>query len=229
MSVFDSLKYPKVIYEVNSKLNGNIRVVEVGRTRKILVNNVLQSISETSPSCAKIFLGKAAELIEKEAPNAKRILMLGLGGGTVASILSKKIPEVQITSVEFDPVMIDVGKRFFGLNLIKNHRIIEDDVLRVVVEPEEFDLAPGSFDVLFVDIFVGDQYPDLGKTGNFIAALKRLVTNGGLIVFNRIYTEEHQEDVNNFINQVEEFLGDTKSEVVAGYTNSDNILVYGRV
>ncbi|MBU0535055.1 MAG: methyltransferase domain-containing protein [Patescibacteria group bacterium] len=229
MSVFDSLKYPKVIYEVDSKLNGKIRVIEVGKTRKLIANNVLQSINETSPSCPKIFSGKAAALILREAPNAKRILMLGLGGGTVASILSKKLLEAQIVSVEFDPVMVDVAKKYFGLDSINNHRVIEADALRVVVEPEEFDLAQGSFDVLFVDIFVGDQYPDLGRTGNFIAALKRLVTPGGLIVFNRIYTEEHQEDVNNFVNQVEEFLGDTKSEVVAGYTNSDNILVYGRV
>lgn len=229
MSVFDSLKYPKIIYEVDSKLNGKVRVVEVGKTRKLIANNVLQSVNEASPSCPKIFSGKAAELIVREAPNAKRILMLGLGGGTVASILSKKLPEAQIVSVEFDPVMVDIAKKYFGLDSINNHRVIEADALRVVVEPEEFDLAQGSFDVLFVDIFVGDQYPDLGRTGNFIAALKRLVTSGGLIVFNRIYTEEHQEDVNNFVNQVEEFLGDTKSEVVAGYTNSDNILVYGRV
>jgi len=229
MSVFDSLQYPKIIYETESKLNGKIRVVEVGKTRKLLTNNVLQSISETSPSCPKVFLGKAAELIMREVPNAKRILMLGLGGGTVASILSKKLPEAQIVSVEFDPIMIDIAKKYFGLDSIKNLRVIEADALRVVVEPEEFDLTPSSFDALFVDIFIGDQYPDLGKTGNFIAAIKRLVSPGGLIVFNRIYTEEHQEDVNNFVNQVEEFLGDTKSEVVAGYTNSDNILVYGRV
>jgi spermidine synthase len=229
MGVFESLKYPKVIYEVDSKINGKVRVVDVGRTRKLLANNVLQSISENSPSCPKIFLGKAAELIIKEAPTAKRILMLGLGGGTVANILSKKLPEAQIVSVELDPVMIDVAKKYFGLDSVKNHRVIEADALRVVVEPEEFDLAKGSFDVLYVDIFVGDQYPDLGKTGNFIAAVKRLVTSGGLIIFNRIYTEEHQEDVDDFVHQVETFLGDTKSEVVAGYTNSDNILVYGRV
>lgn len=229
MGVFDSLKYPKIIYEVDSKLNGKVRVVEIGKTRKLIANNVLQSVNETSPSCPKIFSGKAAELIMREAPNAKRILILGLGGGTVASILSKKLPEAQIVSVEFDPVMIGIAKKYFGVDSINNHRIIEADALRVVVEPEEFDLAPSSFDVLFVDIYVGNQYPDLGKTGNFMASLKRLVSSGGLIVFNRIYTEEHQEDVNNFVIQVEEFLGDTKSEVVAGYTNSDNILVYGRV
>lgn len=229
MSIFDSLKYPKIIYEVDSKLNGKIRVVEIGKTRKLLANDILQSINETSPNCPKIFSGKAADLIVREAPNAKRILMLGLGGGTVASILSKKLPEAQMVSVEFDPVMIDVAKKYFGLDSITNHRIIEADALRVVVEPEEFDLTQSSFDVLFIDIFVGDQYPDLGKTGNFIASVKRLVAPGGLIVFNRIYTEEYQEDVNNFVNQVEEFLGDTKSEIVAGYTNSDNILIYGRV
>lgn len=229
MSIFDSLKYPRIIFEANSKYNGQVRVVEVGKTVKVLANDTLQSLNEDSPSCPKMFLGHAAALIKKEAPNAKRILMLGLGGGTVASILSKTIPGVEIVSVEVDPVMIEIAQKFYKVDHIPNHRIIQDDALRVVVEPEEFDIAPSSFDVLFVDIFVGDQYPDLGKTGNFIAAIKRLVTPGGLIVFNRIYTEEHQEDVNNFVTQVEGFLGDTQSEIVAGYTNSDNILIYGRV
>lgn len=229
MTIFDSLKYPKVIYEVESKLNGKVRVVEIGRTRKLIADNVLQSINVASPSCSKLFPGKAAEIILREAPNAKSILLLGLGGGTVATILSKKLPEAKLVSVEFDPVIIDVAKKYFGLDLITNHRVIEADALRVVVEPEEFDLTQSSFDVLFVDIYVGDQYPDLGKTGNFIAAIKRLVTAGGLIIFNRIYTEKHQEEVDDFVHQVEGFLGDTKSEVVAGYTNSDNILIYGRV
>jgi len=84
-------------------------------------------------------------------------------------------------------------------------------------------------DVLIVDIFNGDKFPDLGKTGNFITAIKKLVKPGGFLVFNRIYKEEYQEDVKIFIDNLGNYIKDIESEVVAGYTNSDNIIIFGRV
>ncbi|MFZ2664530.1 MAG: hypothetical protein WAX66_04165 [Patescibacteria group bacterium] len=229
MSIFSGLKIPIVIYETESKLNGNIKVVEVGNTRKILVDDISQSISCNSPSISKLYWGQLVNSLKEKSPEVKNVLILGLGGGTLVHLISRNFPEAKITSVEWDSVMLDIAKRFFDLDSIPNHRVILDDALKVAVEPEEYDIPPSSFDVLIVDISNGDSYPDLGKTGNFIAALKRLVTPGGLIVFNRIYTEGYQDDVNLFIEYVENFLGETESEIVAGYTNSDNILIFGRV
>ncbi len=229
MGVFDGLKIPRVIYETESKLNGNIKVVEVGSTRKILVDNISQSISCNSPSINKLYWGQLVNSLKDKVPTPKNILALGLGGATLAHLISKTFPEVQIISVEYDPVMIDIAKKFFDLDQIPNHRIIQEDAMKVVIEPEEYELSTGSFDVLIVDILNGESYPELGKTGNFIAAVKRLVAPGGLVVFNRIYTEEHQEDVQLFIEYIESFLGETESEIVAGYTNSDNILIFGKV
>ena len=229
MNIFDGLKMPKVILDTESKLNGRIRVVDVGRTRKIIIDNIIQSINPDSPACPKLVWGHLAESLKKRMPNAEKTLILGLGGGTLAHLISRNFPGVEIVSVEWDKTMIDIAKKYFDLDSIPNLRIICDDALRVVVEPEKFDLIPGSFDVLIVDIFNGSKYPDLGKTGNFIAAVKRLVKSGGLLIFNRIYTEEHQEDVNLFINGLDEFFGEIDSEVVAGYTNSDNIIIFGKV
>jgi spermidine synthase len=229
MGVFDGLKIPRIIYETDSKLNGHIRVVEVGSTRKILVDNIAQSISCNSPSIAKLYWGQLADSLKKKTPDIKRVLILGLGGGTLVHLISKNFPNAEIVSVEYDPVMVDISKRYFDLDQVLNHRIIQDDAMKVVIEPEEYDIAPSSFDVLIVDILNGETFPDLGKTGNFIAAIKRLVTSGGYIIFNRIFTEDHQEDVHLFIEYVETFLGETESEIVAGYTNSDNILIFGKV
>lgn len=229
MSVFDGLKIPKIIYETDSKKNGHIRVIEVGSTRKILVNNIIQSLNPDCPSVTKLVWGQITDLLKEKKPYMKRVLILGVGGGTMQHLISRSFPEAEIVSVEWDQIMIDIAKKYFNLDAIPNHRIIIDNALKVVVAPEEFDITLGSFDVVIVDIFNGEEYPDLGKTGNFISAVKSLVTSGGLLVFNRIYTESHQEDVNLFVEEVEKFLGDTESEIVAGYTNSDNILIYGRV
>jgi len=229
MNIFEGLKMPRVIYNVESKLNGRIRVVEVGSTRKIFVGNFIQSINPDSPSCAKLCWGQLVESLRKRVTEMDKVLILGMGGGTIPHLISRNYPNTEIISVEYDEVMIDIAKKFFNIDSIPNHRIINDDALRVVIEPENYEISLGSLDVLIVDIFNGDKFPDLGKTGNFITAIKKLVKPGGFLVFNRIYKEEYQEDVKIFIDNLGNYIKDIESEVVAGYTNSDNIIIFGRV
>ena len=229
MNIFEGLKMPRVIYNVESKLNGRIRVVEVGSTRKIFVGNFIQSINPDSPSCSKLCWGQLVESLKKRVPEMDKVLILGMGGGTISHLISRNYPNTEIISVEYDEVMIDIAKKFFNIDSIPNHRIINDDALRVVIEPENYEISLGSLDVLIVDIFNGDKFPDLGKTGNFITAIKKLVKPGGFLVFNRIYKEEYQEDVKIFIDNLGNYIKDIESEVVAGYTNSDNIIIFGRV
>ena len=228
MNVFDGLKMPKVVYDVESKVNGRIRVVEVGKTRKIIVDNLTQSMNPDSPACSKLIWGKLVDSLKKRLPEIESVLLLGLGGGTMAHLISRNYPEAQIVTVELDKEMINIAKKYFDIDSIPNLRVINEDALKVVVEPGENQILPGTFDVLIVDIYNGGNYPDLGKTGNFIAAVRRLVKSDGLVIFNRIYTKDHQDDVNSFIVGLEEFFGDVESEIVAGYTNSDNIIIFGK-
>lgn len=229
MSVFDGLKMPKIIFETDSELNGRIRIVDVGSTRKMVVGNTIQSINPDSPACPKLYWGQMSDSIKERFTDIQNILILGLGGGTLAHLLSRAYPEVDITSVEYDEVMIKLAKEYFYVDKIPNHRIIHEDALRIVIEPEENDIAPSSLDLLIVDVLNGDKYPDLGKTGNFISAVKRLIRPGGHIVFSRIYTEFFQEEVNIFVDSLENYFSEVETEVVAGYTNSDNLLIFGKV
>lgn len=228
MSVFDGIQIPKVIFETQSKYNGNIQVVQVGSTRKVKADKFEQSVNHTSENAKRLFWGRAAEIIKDEEPTLKNILLLGLGGGTVAHLISESFNQPEIVSVEIDPIMVEVARNYFDLDKIPNHRVIVDDALRVVVEPETYGLAPGYFQAVFVDLFVGEKYPDLGSSGNFISAVKRMATSGGLVVFNRHYTVEHQDEANSFVDSISNFLSGVKCQIVAGHTNSDNILIYGR-
>ena len=229
MSVFDGLKMPKIIYETTSELNGRIRIVDVGSTRKMVVGNTIQSINPDSPACPKLYWGQMSDSIEERFADIQNILILGLGGGTLAHLLSRAYPDVDITSVEYDEVMIQLAREYFYVDKIPNHKIIHEDALRIVVEPEENDITPSSLDLLIVDVLNGDKYPDLGKTGNFISAVKRLIRPGGHVVFSRIYTEFFQEEVNIFVDSLENYFTEVETEVVAGYTNSDNLLIFGKV
>ncbi len=220
---------PKVIYSAQSEINGQVDVIQVGKTRKIKVQNIDQSLNWDAPSASRLVWGRAVDVLEQNEPKLKNILILGLGGATVQHLISRRFPEAFMVSIDIDPVMVDIAKRYFDLDTIPNHKVIVDDACRVIVEPENFDLAKNSFHAAYVDIYVGSNFPELGKSGNFVNAVKGMVMPGGLVIYNRVYTKDHQDEVNIFIDFVEGFLHDVKTVVVAGYTNSDNVLIYGRV
>jgi len=226
---FQGLMSPKVIFSTQSKVNGQVDVVQVGKTRKIKVGGIEQSLNWDAPSTERLVWGRTIDVLEQNESKLKNILVLGLGGATVQHLIARAFPGVHIVSVDIDPVMKDVAQKDFNLDDIPNHDVIIADACRVIVEPENFDLAKKSFQAAYVDIFVGSAFPELGKSGNFVAAIKEMVMPGGLIIFNRLYTRDHQDEVNVFIDFVEGFLHDVQTLVVAGYTNSDNVLIYGRV
>jgi len=228
MNIYSALKIPKVLYQIYSPINGNIQVFEIGSTKKLKVGGIDQSLNWDSPLCEKLVWGKMSELFYKLNPNANSLLVLGLGGGTLQHLISKKMPELYITSIEIDKIMVDVAENYFDLNLLTKHKTIIGDALGVVSNPQDYGLNKGTFDSVIVDILLGDKYPDLGKSGNFIECVKSMVIPGGFVIFNRIYIQSHQYEVDLFIDQVSNFFTDVQTEIVPGYTNSDNLLVYGR-
>ncbi len=222
------LNIPKVIYSTHSDFNGQVDVVKVGDTKKIKVDGIEQSISWNSQNAKRLVWGKTLEVLKQNEPKLKNILILGLGGGTVQHLISRELPEAYMVSVDIDPVMYDIAKKYFEIDTLERHRVIIADACRVIVDPENYELAKGSFQAAFVDIYIGEKFPELGKSGNFISAVKDMLIPGGLLIINRIYTKHHQDEVNDFINFVEIYLHDVQTYVVAGYTNSDNVLIYGR-
>lgn len=230
MSVFDGIKLPEVIYESSSEYNDSIQVLKVNDVLKLSVDNFVQSLSKNSKSARRLCWGQAVEIIEKETTDVEMnsILVLGMGGATMQHMLREVFPKAHLVSVEIDPEIVNIARKFFDLDSLENHEVIVEDALRFVVEPEEHGIEQQSFDVVVVDTVFGDEFPDLGKSGNFLAAVKKMLIPGGLILFNRMYLDEHQESANTFVEYVENFFQDVETKVVAGYTNSDNILIYGR-
>ncbi len=228
MSVFDGITLPNVVYKAKSKYNDSIEVVDHAGTRKLVVNHHTQSINADSPLAEKMVWGRTVKLLKEEEPDLQTILVLGMGGGTMQHMLAKEFSGVVIVSVDIDDVIVEIAKKFFSVSSIPNHFIIADDACRVIIEPDKFNLKHNSFQVVVVDIFIGDEYPDLGKSGNFLAHIAKMVVQGGLVIVNRVYLEDHQEDVHNFIDSLEFYLKDIKTIIVPGKTNSDNMLIYGR-
>jgi len=237
MSIFSGVLPPEVLFETSSQYNEKIRVLKSGEVLKLSVNNFVQSLSKNSKNAGKLCWGETVNVIksefntetEEDAKNTpKNILILGLGGGTMQHFIHEAYPEANMVSVEIDSVIADIAYKYFDLGSIGNHQVIVEDAFRFVVEPESYGINKQNFDVIIVDTVFGDDFPSLAASGNFLSAVKDLALPRGLVIFNRMYMEDYQENVNSFKNFIEGFFDDVKTKIVAGYTNSDNILIYGR-
>ncbi len=226
MTVFEGLALPKVVHETDSPLNGHMMVIDVGKVRKLSVNGVIQSVNHASSMSKRQYWGRAIEGYKELFPELSNIMVLGLGGGTFTHLLAQSFPNIQIIAVEFDPEMVRVAEEYFDLKQVPNLHVIVGDALKVLSSPEAYKITDGSFDSIFVDIYVGDKYPELGETGTFISGLKKVVKPGGWVVFNRLYWSYHQDDVNAFIEDLQMYFHEIKSIIVAGKTNSDNVLIF---
>ncbi len=108
----------------------------------------------------------------------KRVLVVGLGGGTIPGFLHKHFPNMQIDVVDIDPVVVEAAKEFFGFR--------EDDSMRAYVEDGRPFIArsPGRYDVIFLDAFGSDNIPYALATREFLQLVRRALTPGGVAVAN---------------------------------------------
>ncbi len=173
----------KILEERKSRYNGNVKVVRgLGFGTYIQVNNLTQS-------------GGVVESIWRETlknlktKKLKNCLILGLGGGTVAKLIRKYWPESEITGVEIDPMMIELGKKYLGLN---NTKVIIQDAYEFIKKNKE------KYDLVIVDLYIGDEFPEKFEKEEFLNKL----TKNELVIFNRLYFGEKRKEAVKFGNKL---------------------------
>lgn len=171
----------------NSPLLGNIEVWQKYNGEKLLtINAYAQGVSAEKESIKKSYWFAIAQLTAKFCQNKKdpQILMLGLGAGTVSNLIAKLNPQIFQTLVEFDEFIIAACQKYFGLNKLPNHQLIQADAYKLMDKKDPFGK---KFDVMIVDIFTGKPpYVSLkSNQPNFIEKLFPSLKKDGMIIFNR--------------------------------------------
>jgi SAM-dependent methyltransferase len=120
----------------------------------------------------------AAPLLLLPRQCRKRVLILGLGGGSAARIVRALAPKAQITGVELDKEVVKAAKRWFDLDRL-GVDVVCDDALRYLARSRR------QFDVIFEDIFVGSgrrvHKPDWLPVPGHTLAARRLGPRGVLV------------------------------------------------
>ncbi|MEA2020557.1 MAG: hypothetical protein U9M98_02455 [Patescibacteria group bacterium] len=226
MSLLKSI-FPQVLFREKSPIYGTVEVVQAGSERQLLVNGVRQSVDKNASNIGQRYWSRVVDIAyEYQGKRLEKFLILGLGGGTVAHFICKKFPNSRIDGVELDPVVLEVGERFFGLAEVPGLHIVQGDAFDVVDNPDRYELSFSSYDLIFVDVFQGGNFPDKFKKIEFFEKTKKLLSSGGLVVYNQTTRSSVDKSLKSFEKGVSKVFVPIKKQEVGASLGFSNFLFF---
>ena len=194
----DFLTGIKVIEEVESPINGKLTV-----TQDLFWGISIKGggLAQSGGIAKKVWLHTLKKLKKRGELEVKNCLILGVGGGGIVELVNGYWPGTKIVGVDIDPVMVDLGRKYLGLDQIATEIVIkiEDGYKFAQRQARE----NKRYDLVCVDIYVGDEVPEKFETDKFINYVKRLLTKRGIAVFNRLYYDEKKDLAHKFEKKLE--------------------------
>ena len=113
-------------------------------------------------------------------PDPKRVLVLGLGGGSVVKRMWRDYPEARVDAVELDTAVVEIAREYFA--------VPDDERIRVFTgDGREFlESATDLYDLIVVDAFDDDEVPHRLVTEEFMRLARDCLTEGGVLTYNLI-------------------------------------------
>lgn len=176
---------PHVTYKKRSPYNRDIRVIHERGSYKLLVNGSRQS-GEYIKTLWQYALGEFHVI---PSPDIKRILVLGVAGGTVIHLLHAMYPDAVIDGVDIDPEMLDVGKKYFSLDSVKGLTLTLRDAKDYVRESIQ---KKQLWDMIVVDLYVGASIPAFVGEVQFLHDLKKILSPHGIVLVNYLREFEYE-------------------------------------
>lgn len=158
-----------------------IRVEEDGDARHIYFDRTLQSsMNLKDPTALRLVYSRYTSLGFTFRPDAKKMLIIGLGGGSIPKKLEKEFPHLEMDVVEIDPEVIKIAKDHFNVKESKNLRLHAQDGRLFLAR------SPHQYDIILMDAYYSDAMPFHLATKEFFELAQRKLTPNGIIVANLI-------------------------------------------
>ena len=169
------------IYETESAYN-YIQVLELNGTRYLRLNDGQGIHSEYNPQRLEYggpwqqFLVGPFFYANRRPENIRRIAIIGLAAGTTARQAAAVFPNVVIDGFEIDPKIVDVGRKYFDMNMPNLNVIIQDGRWGLMSTLEKYDL-------ICVDAYRPPYIPPHLTTQEFFQiAADHLKPDGSLVI-----------------------------------------------
>lgn len=175
---------PTQIARFSSQFNKKIKITEHLGKKTLYVENAEQSGGTITGMWEKTI----RKMKQCNNETMQQCLILGLGGGTLIKILKKSYPEIEITVIEIDPVMIKIAKDYFGIKSNPFLKIINEDAFKWVNNSKS-----SKFDLIIFDLYLGTKNPVKAAYKVFLRDLKNLLEPNGFILYNRHFQNDPQD------------------------------------
>ena len=113
--------------------------------------------------------------------NPRKILLVGLGGGSIPMALSELYPDAIIDIVELDPAVVSVAHEYFHFHETENMSVNVADA-RVFIK--RAGIQGKRYDLILLDAFNGEYIPEHLMTREFLQETKQLMPEDGVLVAN---------------------------------------------
>jgi predicted membrane-bound spermidine synthase len=135
-------------------------------------------VNLADPDDLPLLYNRTFSLAAVYPPQIKRVLVLGLGGGSIPVYLHRFLPEAAIDVVEIDPGIIGVAKKYFGMRETSRLHLIESDGRVFLNRHRE------PYDIIMVDVFSGSYIPFHMMTKEFYQLLRSRLNPHGVAAMN---------------------------------------------
>ncbi|MFZ6184705.1 spermidine synthase [Nannocystis pusilla] len=193
----------KILAEVTSPYS-KIRVQQTGTKRSLgfirkrgdeFVQTIVDLADPDAPAHSYVE-SMTAPFMVLEDP--RRLLVVGLGGGTMIRYLHSRVPAAQIDAVEIDPEVVRLAGEWFGVVPGPRLRIFTDDAVRFIAGEGE------SYDVIWLDAFLDPGAPGTDNSGvpeelrglGFLRRVEARLNPGGVAAFNIHHLTGYDAHVN---------------------------------
>jgi spermidine synthase len=148
------------------------------RTLEFLPGDVQSEMRLARPDALVLAYARAMMCFALFVPRPRHIVMVGLGGGSLAKFCYRHFPGARITVLELRADVIALREQF---------HVPPDDARFNVIHADAADYIgrlPASADVLLVDGFDADGLPAALSSDAFYANCRRTLRDGGVLVAN---------------------------------------------
>ncbi len=123
----------------------------------------------------------------------RRVAIVGLAGGTAARQAAAFFPGVQVDGWEVDPAVVEVGRRFFGLDAIPGLRVWVDDGRRGLRN------TAARYDLIILDAYRPPYIPPHLTTVEFFDLVRQRLAPRGAVALNVVRTPDDRRLVDAFV------------------------------
>ena len=171
------------LLESKESLYNNIYVYEqppyvsmtFGHNRKIYTESVYNTRDDRDLPVAYTRFMTASLMYAKDVHS---ILEIGFGGGRTSWYLHKFLPNVSVTSVELDPTVVQLARKYFGIKEEPNFQVATRDGRLFLSESKE------RYDLILIDAYRGPFVPFHLLTKEFYQIVKDHLAEGGVVAQN---------------------------------------------